>query len=250
MKDVLGHGDSWLISLLYIGTFGSFIGFGFAFAQVLNIVFTAQLTGGATPTAAQTAAASLHAAQIAFVGPLLGSVSRIAGGKLADRIGGGRVTLWTFLAMVASAGVLVAAGRADDATRGAATSGQLAGLITGFVLLFVLSGVGNGSVYKMIPSIFERKSRALNGVSREQRTHWSRAMSGALIGIAGAIGALGGFLINLVLRQSYLTSKSATTAFWIFLAFYVLAASITYVRYVRQSHGDLVEAPVEAPATS
>lgn len=75
-------------------------------------------------------------------------------------------------------------------------------------------------------------------------------MSGALIGIAGAVGALGGFVINIVLRQSYLTSTSATTAFWIFLAFYVLAAVITYVRYVRQSHGDLVEAPAPARSTS
>ena len=58
--------------MLYIGTFGTFIGFGFAFGQVLNQTFLAGMTGGSAPTAAQTAAASLHAAQIAFVGPLLG----------------------------------------------------------------------------------------------------------------------------------------------------------------------------------
>ena len=76
MLEVLRHADAWVISLLYIGTFGSFIGFGFAFGQVLNQTFLAGLTGGAAPTAGQTAAASLHAAQIAFIGPLLGSVSR------------------------------------------------------------------------------------------------------------------------------------------------------------------------------
>ena len=53
-------------------------------------------------------------------------------------------------------------------------------------------------------------------------------MSGALIGIAGAIGALGGVGINVVLRASYLSpAKSATTAFWVFLGFYVLCAVIT-----------------------
>ena len=88
--------DSWVMSFLYIGTFGSFIGYSFAFGQVLQINF---LAGG--DTAAQ---ASLHAAQIAFVGPLLGSIARPYGGKLADRIGGGRITLYTFVAMMAAAG--------------------------------------------------------------------------------------------------------------------------------------------------
>src|SRR5690242_20695993 len=147
MLEVLRHADAWVISLLYVGTFGSFIGFGFAFGQVLNQTFLAGLTGGAAPTPAQTAAASLHAAQIAFVGPLLGSVSRVWGGRLADRRGGAAVTLWTFVGM-AVAGVLVTlAARSDDVTSGAATGPQLTGLIGGFVLLFLLSGIGNGSVY-------------------------------------------------------------------------------------------------------
>ena len=233
MLEVLRHSDAWVISLLYIGTFGSFIGFGFAFGQVLNQTFLAGLTGGAAPTPAQTAAASLQAAQIAFIGPLLGSVSRVWGGKLADRRGGAVVTLWTFVGM-AAAGVLVTlAARSDDLTAGAATGLQLTGLIGGFVLLFVLSGIGNGSVYKMIPVLFEAKSASIPGPVIE-RTAWSRSMSGALIGIAGAIGALGGVLINLGLRASYLgAAKSATAAFVVFTLFYVGAAVLTKVRYRR-----------------
>ena len=99
MGAILKQRDTWVISLLYIGTFGSFIGFAFAFGQVLQINFAA---GG--QNAAQ---ASLHAAQIAFIGPLLGSLSRVYGGKLADRIGGGRVTLWVFGGMILAASVLV-----------------------------------------------------------------------------------------------------------------------------------------------
>ena len=110
MGAILRHRDTWVISLLYIGTFGSFIGFAFAFGQVLQINFAA---GGQNP-----AQASLHAAQIAFVGPLLGSLSRVYGGKLADRVGGGRVTLAVFAGMILAAG---APGRrsstADDHTR-------------------------------------------------------------------------------------------------------------------------------------
>ncbi|TGB45567.1 nitrate/nitrite transporter [Mycolicibacterium peregrinum] len=225
MKAILKERDTWVISLLYIGTFGSFIGFAFAFGQVLQINFAA---GG--QTAGQ---ASLHAAQIAFIGPLLGSLSRVYGGKLADRIGGGRVTLAVFGGMILSAGLLVAISMIDDHTTGAANGLMMIGYVIGFVALFLLSGLGNGSVYKMIPSIFEARSHSLQ-VSEEERQRWSLSMSGALIGFAGAIGALGGVGINLALRQSYLSSSSATAAFWIFLVFYVVASACTWFRYVRR----------------
>ena len=233
MGAILKVRDTWVISLLYIGTFGSFIGFAFAFGQVLQINFAA---GG--QTAAQ---ASLHAAQIAFIGPLLGSLSRVYGGKLADRIGGGKVTLWVFAGMILGASVLVGVSMLDDHTKGAATGAMMAGYVIGFIALFLLSGIGNGSVYKMIPSIFEARSRSLD-VPEAERVAWSRAMSGALIGFAGAIGALGGVGINMALRQSYLSSHSATTAFWIFLTFYVVACVVTWAMYVRR--------PVSAPVAS
>jgi NNP family nitrate/nitrite transporter-like MFS transporter len=233
MLEVLRHRDSWFISLLYVGTFGSFIGFGFAFGQVLNQTFLAGMTGGAAPTPAQTSAASLHAAQIAFIGPLLGSVSRVWGGKLADRRGGAAVTLWTFVGLTVAGVLVTLAARSDDVTAGAATGLQLTGLIGGFVLLFVLSGIGNGSVYKMIPALFEARSASIPGPSVE-RAAWSRSMAGALIGIAGAIGALGGVLINLGLRASYQgAGHSATAAFVVFTLFYVGAATLTKVRYRR-----------------
>nr|WP_199267783.1 nitrate/nitrite transporter [Mycolicibacterium smegmatis] len=225
MKAILGERDTWIISLLYIGTFGSFIGFAFAFGQVLQINF---ISGGQTP-----AQASLHAAQIAFIGPLLGSLSRVYGGKLADRIGGGRVTLAVFAGMILGAGLLVAVSTVSDGSSEAATGLMMGGYVVGFIALFLLSGIGNGSVYKMIPSIFEARSHSLD-VSEDERRHWSRSMSGALIGFAGAVGALGGVGINMALRQSYLSSGSATTAFWIFLAFYVLASVVTWFCYVRR----------------
>ena len=225
MGAILKERDTWVISLLYIGTFGSFIGFAFAFGQVLQINFAA---GG--QAAAQ---ASLHAAQIAFIGPLLGSLSRVYGGKLADRIGGGRVTLAVFAGMILAAGLLVAVSTLDDRSAGAATAATMAWYVVGFIALFLLSGIGNGSVYKMIPSIFEARSRSL-GLDEAERQHWSRAMSGALIGFAGAVGALGGVGINLALRQSYLSSGSATSAFWIFAGFYVVASVVTWVMYVRR----------------
>jgi NNP family nitrate/nitrite transporter-like MFS transporter len=228
MGDVLRYRHSWVMSFLYVGTFGSFIGFSFAFGQVMQINY---LAGG--QNAAQ---ASLHAAQIAFIGPLLGSIARPWGGKLADRVGGAKVTLYVFIAMIFAAGVLVAAGMLDDASAAAATRGQMTGYVVGFILLFVLSGIGNGSTYKMIPSIFEAKAQDVHGWSRDDKAAWSRSMSSALIGFAGAVGALGGVFINIVLRASYLgDSKSATGAFWVFLGFYVICAVTTWSYFVRMT---------------
>ena len=226
LTEALRYKHSWVMSFLYIGTFGSFIGFSFAFGQVLQINF---LAGG--DTAAQ---AALHAAQISFIGPLLGSISRPFGGKFADRVGGGRITLYTFVAMMFAAGILVAVGMVDDGMTGAATGSQMIGYVTGFILLFVLSGVGNGSTYKMIPSIFEAKAQDKDGWTAEEKAAWSRRMSGALIGFAGAVGALGGVFINVALRLSYVgAAKSATNAFWVFLAFYVVCAVVTWVVFLR-----------------
>ena len=228
MAEALRYKHSWVMSFLYIGTFGSFIGFSFAFGQVLQINF---LAGG--DTAAQ---ASLHAAQIAFVGPLLGSISRPFGGKLSDRIGGGKVTLYTFIAMIFAAAILVVTGVLDDGMKGAATGAQMTGYVVGFILLFILSGLGNGSTYKMIPSIFEAKAQGRDDWSRDEKAAWSRSMSGALIGFAGAVGALGGVFINVVLRASYVgEAKSATNAFWVFMGFYVICAIVTWAVFLRIS---------------
>ncbi|MGZ4531118.1 MAG: nitrate/nitrite transporter [Mycobacteriaceae bacterium] len=237
--EVMKFHDSWTMSFLYVGTFGSFIGFSFAFAQVLQIDFLAGLTAGGTvkATAAMQASAALHSAQIAFLGPLLGSLARPLGGMLADKIGGGKITLYTFIAMIASAGILVAAGTFDDQTPGAPSGGVLVAFIVGFMLLFVLSGIGNGSTYKMIAALFSARSRSLvdAGGTEHEAAAWSRTMSGALIGIAGSIGGLGGVGINLVLRASYNSpAKSATMAFWVFLGFYAACAALTWAVYLRR----------------
>jgi len=231
MRAALRNRHTWLVSLLYIGTFGSFIGFSFAFGQVLQISFTA---GG--QSAAQ---ASLHAAEIAFIGPLLGSVARVYGGRFADRAGGGPVTLWAFVGMIGGVGILaVTATLAGHHT----TTASMTWYVIGFVILFLLSGIGNGAVYKMIPSIFEAASRSLEA-DEKTRADYSRSMSGAVIGITGAVGGLGGVVINLMLRSSYLTHGTATVAFWDFAAFYAIAAFVTLRVYVRMPSGSAADEP-------
>jgi NNP family nitrate/nitrite transporter-like MFS transporter len=203
MRDATREAHTWIMSVLYIGTFGSFIGFGFAFGQVLQVQFRAEFS---TPA---------QAASLTFIGPLLGSLVRPLGGLLADRLGGARVTLVTFVAMAAGAGtVLLAAQRRS-----------LPLYIVGFIALFVLSGVGNGSAYKMIPAIFRTR------YASDEPT--ARRISGAVIGIAGAVGAFGGVLVNLAFRQSFLATGSADAAYLSFIGFYAVCVVITWAVYLR-----------------
>ncbi|MFP1154991.1 MFS transporter [Mycobacterium sherrisii] len=220
--------DTWLLSLLYLGSFGSFIGFAFAFAQVLQTGFVA---GGQT-----TSQASLHAAELAFIGPLLAALARVYGGRLADRVGGGRVTCSVFVAMIVAAAVLVGVGSFEDPHAGPVSDAAMTGYVGCFIALFTLAGLGNGSVYKLVPTVFEKLSGAVGMGENEQR-QWSRLLSGVVIGFVAGVGSLGGVGINLALRQSYLSTGTMTSAFWIFLSFYVFAAVLTWARYVRAPSG-------------
>ena len=194
LRSILWVPDTWALSFFYLCASGSFLGFAFAFGQVLQHNFVA--------SGQSHRQASLHAAEIAFVGPLLGSLARIVGGKLSDHFGGGRVTLSVFAGAIVAGGLLVGVSAHDDlAGGGSVTALTMAGYTVGFIALFIFCGAGKGAVYKLIPSVFEVRSRALN-VSDTERFTWARVRSGALIGFAGAFRALGGVGINLALRQS------------------------------------------------
>ncbi|SFB97920.1 nitrate/nitrite transporter [Streptomyces aidingensis] len=211
-RDALASRHTYWISLLYIGTFGSFVGFGFAFGLVLQNEF------GATP---------LQAASWTFLGPLLGSLSRPLGGLAADRWGGARITLASFGGMAAGAVMLLIA------------SGQSSfGLfVAGFTVLFTLSGIGNGSTYKMIPAVFADRAgeRIAAGHDATGAFAEARRLSGAVIGISGAVGALGGVAINLAFRAAYGGgSGSGAPAFVAFLAGYAVCALVTWRVYGRR----------------
>ncbi|MFF8472903.1 nitrate/nitrite transporter [Streptomyces sp. NPDC015414] len=208
-RDAAKDGHTWIMAFLYIGTFGSFIGYSFAFGQVLTNQF------GRTP---------LQAAYLTFIGPLLGSLIRPVGGWLADRYGGARITLWNYVGMAAATAVLVVASMEKS----------LALFVPVFVVLFVLSGLGNGSTYKMIPGIFQAKALA-RGLTGEAAAAHGRRLSGAAMGLIGAVGALGGVGINLAFRQSFLSYGSGTGAFVAFLVFYGACFAVTWAVYLRGS---------------
>jgi NNP family nitrate/nitrite transporter-like MFS transporter len=203
------------MSFLYIGTFGSFIGFGFAFGQVLTVQFKADFD---TP---------IKAAYLTFLGPLVGSLIRPVGGAMSDRFGGAKVTFWNFVAMAAAASTVLVA----------SLESSLPLFLVGFISLFFFAGVGNGSTYKMIPAIFRAKARqdpqwAPDPVEVERKV---RRISSAVIGIAGAIGAFGGVLVNVAFRQSFLSVKTGDAAYISFIAFYVVCFIVTWFVYLRPS---------------
>jgi MFS transporter, NNP family, nitrate/nitrite transporter len=219
IREVTRHSETWIMALLYIGTFGSFIGFGFAFGQVLLVQFPDEFP------------VPVKAAALTFLGPLLGSLIRPFGGALADRFQGSVVTFYNFIAMALGAvTVLIASQR-----------GSLPVFLLGFVLLFVFSGIGNGSTYKMIPAIFHAKAQLEVGSGVDVADADQRAIrrSGALIGLAGAIGALGGVLVNLAFRQSFLTWKNGDGAYLAFLGFYAVCFAVTWFVFLRKHEGRL-----------
>jgi NNP family nitrate/nitrite transporter-like MFS transporter len=220
LRDVCASPHTWVMSVLYIGTFGSFIGFGFAFGQVLANQFPSHFWVAGKHTVDAT-----KIAYLTFLGPLIGSLSRPVGGWLADRYGGARTTLVNFALMAIGAAVVL----------GASLRSSLPMFMVGFLVLFVLSGIGNGSTYKMIPMIFRARAdrQVLAGHDPAVAERDSRRLATALIGVAGAVGAFGGVLVNIAFRQSFLSTHNGNAAYLAIICCYLLCGALTWIVYLR-----------------
>jgi NNP family nitrate/nitrite transporter-like MFS transporter len=227
LRDICRNHHTWVMSALYIGTFGSFIGFSFAFGQVLSNQFPTHFASVNAVTG-KVAVDPVKIAYLTFLGPLIGSLIRPVGGWLADQFGGARTTFLNFLAMAVAAVVVL----------GASIGKSLPLFMVGFIALFVFSGVGNGSTYKMIPAIFKAKAarQIADGRPVEEAEHDSRRLANALIGIAGAIGAFGGVFVNIAFRQSFLSNHNGNAAYIGFIAYYLVCAALTVAIYLRRGH--------------
>jgi NNP family nitrate/nitrite transporter-like MFS transporter len=200
---------TWVMAWLYIGTFDSFIGYSAAFPLLLKTQFPAISVG------------------IAFLGPLVGSVARPLGGLLADRVGGARVTFWNFVVM----------GVATISVMHYVEIKSFAGFLVMFLILFVTTGIGNGSTFRMIPSIFRaEKLREAKGLGNAARTLALRSAgieSAAVLGFTSAIGACGGYLIPRGFGASIAATGGPNLALEVFLTFYVTCVALTWRYYLR-----------------
>ena len=236
----LKYRQTWVMSFLYIGTFGSFIGFSFALPLVIKNTFPEFLAGH--PFIAT------YLAGLGFIGALIGSLARPLGGWMSDKVGGARVTLAVFVGMTVFTGAAIAG----------VQQRSFALFFGSYMVIFLLAGIGNGSTYKMIPSIFAllgRNEASEMGLEPKAAAVEFKRRAAAVIGIAGAIGAFGGVLIQVVLRQASLNVsnlvKAAKTpaakvsvaaahadwsvpALWVFLGSYIVFASVTWLVYLRK----------------
>jgi NNP family nitrate/nitrite transporter-like MFS transporter len=196
----------WLLSLLYIGTFGSFIGFASVFPKLIADQFpefSAIAIGGA-------------AVPLAFLGALVGSLARPYGGRLSDRFGGARITMLAFASMaLITIAVLL--------TLPLGNFWLFLGL---FLLLFASAGIGNGSTYRMVPVVFAVRGGGTGDVSTQRK-------AAAALGLISAIGAYGGFLIPQALNLSFQSTGGYGAAFAGFIAAYVVLLVLTWAVYVR-----------------
>ena len=215
-QSVIFHNKhTWLLCLLYTATFGSFIGYAAGFPLILKTQFV-----GIDPL------------KYAFLGPLVGALTRPMGGWLADKWGGAKVTLLTFIAMsMAAAAVILALAHKDS-------SAGFWVFFASFMLLFAATGIGNGSVFRMVPVIFtnlhqSRVSRA-DAAAKDTAMRAAASESAAVIGFTSAIAAYGAFFIPKSFGWAIHASGSPVLAIVGFVAFYISAIAVTWSCYSRR----------------
>jgi NNP family nitrate/nitrite transporter-like MFS transporter len=168
----------------------------------------------------------------AWLGPLIGALLRPLGGWLADRFGGGRITFWAFVAMALGVAVVLQCLPRDG------HGGSFPGFLAAFGVLFAASGIGNGSTFRMIPVIFltERQRAAEKLPSAQaQAAKEGNVEAAAVLGLASAIGAYGGFFIPKSYGTAIAMTGSPTAALQIFILFYCTCIALTWWHYSRRN---------------
>jgi nitrate/nitrite transporter NarK len=251
---VVKYKHTWVMSFLYIGTFGSFIGYSAAMPLLIKINFFNQ-------PLPEVPGIGINFAYYGFLGALVGSLARPLGGWLADKLGGARVTLGAFIGMiVGTVLVMISLAQLDavpkpapgapapdpatfqysDAVRAAVdhNSDIFPWFLAAFLVVFAASGIGNGSTYRMIPLIWKQYAHQAGADGTPDRLAAERRSTkeaSAVIGIAGAIGALGGFLIPITFSAPWIADPvdAVKSAFVVFTVFYVVCLAVTWVFYLR-----------------
>ena len=235
---VLRDKNTWFMGIIYIGTFGSFMGYSSAMPLLIKLNFWV-----ADPLPLGT---GIYFAYYAFLGAGVGSVARPIGGWLADKYGGARVTLGAIGAIIVfTLCVVWTLGRlSPNPTASTAIAHHNASwfplFLTFFLLIFASTGIGNGSAYKMIPAIFRREAELATTpgtAERDTAVLTATRRSSAALGVVGAIGALGGFLIPITFSSPWVHDPLSATkgALIAFVGYYLVCALVCWAAYLRRS---------------
>lgn len=194
--DIFGNRHTWVMTSLYIMTFGCFSGLSGTFPLLIKQIY-GHLPGAPDPLA------------YAFYGPLVGSVLRVVAGPLSDRLGGARVTQFAGLGMVACAVAVPMVTDSSDLSTFPAFVAAMLGL-------FAFAGIGNASTFKQMPMIFEPRQ------------------AGGVIGFTAAIAAYGPFIFGLLFAWAFAAFGAADVVFQGLAAFFLLNVALNWWLYARR----------------
>ncbi|QQS02304.1 MAG: NarK/NasA family nitrate transporter [Austwickia sp.] len=212
--DIFNNVDTWLMTLLYIMTFGTFSGLAAQFGLLSINLYGAgnpdivSTVGGVTKVLVPGYSVA-DPATFVFWGPLVGAVARFAFAPLTDKMGGAIWTLVSGIGLIGSIAFTISA-LTPDASSAATLQSGFTRFFWGMMAIFLFSGIGNASTFKQMPMIFEKRQ------------------AGGVIGWTSAIAAFGPFLFGVGL-----TLMPAPTFYIIGIAFAIMCVVITWVRYAR-----------------
>lgn len=200
---IFGNKHTWVMSVIYTMTFGSFIGYSAAFALAITVIFGFKhipdpVTGLFTHNTPNTAGPS--ALMYAWMGPFLGAILRPIGGAMSDKLGGAKVTQWCTIIMIV--GALGAAYYMSAAYKSATPEQYFVPFFILFMLLFLGSGVSNGSTFRTVSVVFNEEQ------------------AGPVLGWTSAVAAYGAYLIPQIFGEQIkaTTPQYALIGFAIFYA--------------------------------
>jgi NNP family nitrate/nitrite transporter-like MFS transporter len=202
------------MTVIYTMTFGSFIGYSAAFPLSIKVIFGYVHIMGADGVMSHDTVNpnGPSALMFAWMGPFIGALIRPVGGKIADKMGGAKVTQIVSVVMVLSA--LGVAYFMTAAYHSATPEEHFWPFFVLFIILFAASGVGNGSTFRTIAMVFNQEQ------------------AGPALGWTSAVAAYGAFIIPVIFAEQI----SATTpeyALYGFAAFYAVCMVINWWFYLR-----------------
>jgi NNP family nitrate/nitrite transporter-like MFS transporter len=214
--EIFHNKHTWAMTILYIVTFGSFIGFSMALPLSMKVIFGVSHVPDAAGVMQHTASNPNAPAVLAYawIGPFVGALIRPVGGWIADKVGGSIVTQWVSAAMVLAS---VSVGYVMMQAYESATPEQyFLPFMLLFVVLFAASGIGNGSTFRTIGVIFDR------------------TQAGPVLGWTSAVAAYGAFVAPVVIGQQ-IKAGTPQVAMYGFAVFYGLCLILNWWFYLRRS---------------